>query len=47
MQSEKSMNGTELITFLSNNFPAVINAVGAVTGSLFTAIFLGSVQPKC
>ncbi len=34
------MNGTELITFLSNNFSAVLTTVGAITGSLFTAIFL-------
>ena len=34
------MNGTELITFLSNNFSPVLNTVGAITGSLFTAIFL-------
>ncbi|MBO4845815.1 MAG: DUF2806 domain-containing protein [Lachnospiraceae bacterium] len=34
------MNGTEIIAFLSSNFPAVMTAVGAVTGSLFTAIFL-------
>lgn len=34
------MNGTEIITFLSNNFPTVMSAVGAITGSIFTAIFL-------
>ena len=34
------MNGTEIITFLSNNFPTVMTAVGSVTGALFTAIFL-------
>lgn len=34
------MNGTEIITFLSSNFPTVMTTVGAVTGSLFTAIFL-------
>lgn len=34
------MNGTEIITFLSNNFPTVMTAVGSVTGGLFTAIFL-------
>lgn len=34
------MNGTEIISFLSNNFPTIISAVGAITGSLFTAIFL-------
>lgn len=34
------MNGTELITFLSNNFSAVLTTVGAITGSIFTAIFL-------
>ena len=34
------MNGTEIITFLSTNFPTVMSTVGAVTGGLFTAIFL-------
>lgn len=35
------MNGTEVITFLSSNFPTVMNSmVSAVTGGLFTAIFL-------
>lgn len=34
------MNGTEIITFLSNNFPTVMGAVGSITGGLFTAIFL-------
>lgn len=34
------MNGTEIISFLSDNFPTVMSTVGAVAGSLFTAIFL-------
>ena len=34
------MNGTEIISFLTNNFPTIMSAVGAITGSLFTAIFL-------
>ena len=34
------MNGTEIISFLSENFPSIANAVSAVTGGLFTAIFL-------
>ena len=34
------MNGTEIITFLTENFPAIASTVGAVTGGLFTAIFL-------
>ena len=34
------MNGTEIINFLSSNFSTVMTTVGAVTGSLFTAIFL-------
>ena len=34
------MSGTEIIAFLTTNFPTVMTAVGAVTGSLFTAIFL-------
>ncbi|WP_282003145.1 DUF2806 domain-containing protein [Veillonella denticariosi] len=34
------MTGAEIISFLSNNFPTVINAVGSVVGGLFTAIFL-------
>jgi len=34
------MNGTEIIAFLADNFPAVTSAVSAVTGGLFTAIFL-------
>lgn len=34
------MNGTEIISFLASNFPTVMNAVSAVTGGLFTAIFL-------
>lgn len=34
------MNGTDIITFLTNNFPTVMSTVSAITGSLFTAIFL-------
>ena len=34
------MNGTEIITFLTENLPTIASAVGAVTGGLFTAIFL-------
>lgn len=34
------MNGTEIINFLSNNFPTVMSTVGAIAGSVFTAIFL-------
>ena len=34
------MTGTELISFLSNNFPTISSTVGAVTGALFTAVFL-------
>lgn len=34
------MTGTELISFLSSNFPAITSAVSAITGSLFTAVFL-------
>ena len=34
------MNGTEIITFLSNNLDTISSAVGPVTGALFTAIFL-------
>lgn len=34
------MNGTEIITFLSNNFPTVMTTVSAVVGGLFTAIFM-------
>lgn len=34
------MNGTEIITFLSNNIESMVSAVGPVAGALFTAIFL-------
>ena len=34
------MNGTEIITFLSNNLDTISSAVGPVAGALFTAIFL-------
>lgn len=34
------MNGSEIITFLGNNFPTIISTVQAVTGGIFTAIFL-------
>lgn len=34
------MTGTELIKFLSNNFPAITSAVNVITGSLLTAVFL-------
>ena len=34
------MNGTEIITFLSNNIESMASAVGPVAGALFTAIFL-------
>ena len=34
------MNGTEIITLLSNVLEPMSSAVGAVTGALFTAIFL-------
>lgn len=34
------MNSTDIITFLTNNFPTVMSTVSAITGSLFTAIFL-------
>jgi len=34
------MNGTEIITLLSNNLPAVSSIVESVTGGVFTAIFL-------
>ena len=34
------MNGTEIISFLSDNFPTIMSTVGAISGSLFTAIFL-------
>lgn len=34
------MNGTEIITFLSNNIESMVSAVGSVAGALFTAIFL-------
>ena len=35
-----TMNGTEIISFLSDNFPTIMSTVGAISGSLFTAIFL-------
>ena len=34
------VTGTDIIVFLSENFPTVLTTVGAVTGGLFTAIFL-------
>lgn len=34
------MNGTEIITFLSNNIESMASAVGPVAGALFTTIFL-------
>lgn len=34
------MNGTEIITFLSNNLESIGSVVGPVAGALFTAIFL-------
>lgn len=34
------MNGTEIISLLTENLPAITSAVSAVAGSLFTAIFL-------
>lgn len=37
------MNGTDIITFLTNNFPTVMSTVSAITGSLFTAIFLSTI----
>ena len=34
------MNGTEIITFLTNNMGTITSAVGPVIGAVFTAIFL-------
>lgn len=34
------MSGTELITLITNNLPAVMSTVTAVAGTLFTTIFL-------
>ena len=34
------MNGTEIISFLSENLPTIVSTVGAIAGALFTAIFL-------
>lgn len=34
------MSGSEIIVFLSSNLPKAMNAISAVTGALFTAIFL-------
>lgn len=36
------MNGTELITYLGNNAPALLSAVGPIAGSIITAVFLRS-----
>lgn len=36
------MNGTELITYLGNNAPALLSAVGPIVGSIITAVFLRS-----
>lgn len=34
------MNGTEIITYLACNLPALSTTVSAITGSIFTAVFL-------
>ena len=36
------MNGTELITYLATNAPALLTAVGPIVGSILTAVFLRS-----
>lgn len=36
------MNGTELITYLGNNAPTILSAVGPIAGSIITAVFLRS-----
>ena len=36
------MNGTELITYLTTNAPALLTAVGPIVGSIITAVFLRS-----
>ena len=36
------MKGTEIIQFLSDNFPTVMGTINSITGALFTAIFLRS-----
>ena len=36
------MNGTELITYLTTNAPALLTAVGPIVGSILTAVFLRS-----
>lgn len=40
IRENELMTGAEIISFLGNNFPNVINAVGSVVGGLFTVIFL-------
>lgn len=36
------MNGAELITYLGNNAPVLLSAVGPIAGSIITAVFLRS-----
>jgi len=36
------MNGTEIISYLANNAPTIMSAIGPIVGSIITAVFLRS-----
>ena len=36
------MNGTEIISFLSNNAPAIVSGTAPIVGAIITSIFLRS-----